>query len=186
MAEVADGARDGDAFWQFSLAFYAAPGVSEALIALQDRDGLDVNLMLFALWFGLSGRGRLDPGMLAAADRMAAALRTEVIEPLRSLRRSLKDHADEDVQRLREGVKALELAGEKVAQTRLARLAQDVAANAPPSRRVGDACANFALYLGPERATSEAARIICDALAALPQLVTSRDPVVPAKAGTQG
>ena len=31
---------DDEALWRFSLAFYARPGVSEALIALQDRAGL--------------------------------------------------------------------------------------------------------------------------------------------------
>ena len=50
--------RDEEALWRFSLAFYARPGVAEALIALQDRAGLDVNLMLFALWLGVSGRSR--------------------------------------------------------------------------------------------------------------------------------
>ena len=39
-------------FWRFSLALYARPGVAEALIALQDRAGLDVNLILFGLWVG--------------------------------------------------------------------------------------------------------------------------------------
>ena len=50
---------DNEALWRFSLAFYARPGVSEALIGLQDRAGLDVNLVLFALWLGVSGRSRL-------------------------------------------------------------------------------------------------------------------------------
>ena len=40
----------GEAFWRFSLAFYAVPGVAGALIALQDRDGLDVNLLGPKLW----------------------------------------------------------------------------------------------------------------------------------------
>jgi uncharacterized protein (TIGR02444 family) len=47
---------EDEAFWCFSLAFYERPGVADALIALQDRDGFDVNLVLFALWLGISGR----------------------------------------------------------------------------------------------------------------------------------
>ena len=74
------------AFWRFSLAFYARPGVAEALIALQDRAGFDVNLILFGLWVGLSGRGRLDGELLAAARRATERLRTEIVAPLRALR----------------------------------------------------------------------------------------------------
>jgi len=36
----------GEAFWRFSLALYARPGVAEALVELQDRAGRDVNLQL--------------------------------------------------------------------------------------------------------------------------------------------
>ena len=55
-----------EAFWRFSLAFYERPGVPDALIALQDRDGFDVNLILFALWLGISGRGLLGGDALAS------------------------------------------------------------------------------------------------------------------------
>jgi hypothetical protein len=61
--------------WRFSLAFYAAPGVARALMALQDRDGLDVNLMLFALWIGVSGHGRLASDGLRAAERAVCTIR---------------------------------------------------------------------------------------------------------------
>ena len=165
MAEPAAEAPGGDALWQFSLAFYAVPGVADALISLQDREGLDVNLILFALWFGLSGHGRLDRNRLAAADRAICMIRTEIVEPLRSLRRRLRNYSDEEVQRLREDVKALELAGEELVQSRLARLAGEVRSDAPLKRRLADACANFALYVGPDDATGTAARFIQEALA---------------------
>src|SRR4029077_986465 len=58
-----------DDLWRFSLAFYALPGVARALIALQDRDGLDVNLMLFAMWLGISGPGRLYLGCFVGGGR---------------------------------------------------------------------------------------------------------------------
>jgi uncharacterized protein (TIGR02444 family) len=106
-------APDDEALWRFSLAFYERPGVARTLVALQDRDGLDVNLMLFALWLGVSGHGRLTSDGLAAAERAIETVRTEIIEPLRALRRKLRHHSDKDVQHLREGVKALEREGEK-------------------------------------------------------------------------
>ena len=73
----------GEAFWRFSLTFYALPRVAPALLALQDLEGLDVNLMLFALWLGISGRHPLDSGALAAAERAIGTIRAEVVEPLR-------------------------------------------------------------------------------------------------------
>jgi uncharacterized protein (TIGR02444 family) len=152
------------AFWRFSLAFYGAPGVAGALLALQDRDGVDVNLMLFALWLGISGRGRLDSDALAAARRVAGAMGAEIVEPLRMLRRRLKRNPDEDVQRLREGVKALELEGEKLAQRRLARLAGPALGQIPAEDRLAAALASLALYLGPQRACSAEAIVIRDAL----------------------
>jgi len=158
---------EDEAFWRFSLAFYERPGVPDALIALQDRDGFDVNLVLFALWVGISGRGPLESDALAAAERIAGTLRSEIVEPLRNLRRKLRHHPDGDVQRLREGVKELEIAGEKLVQERLARLAGSGCA-CPGGRRTA-AHANLALYLGGEGVRSKEAAVIEEALDAFAQ-----------------
>ena len=80
----------GKAFWRFSLALYARPRVAEALIALQDRAGRDVNLMLFSLWAGAVRRVALDAGALAAAEAAIGGLRRDVVESLRVLRQRLK------------------------------------------------------------------------------------------------
>jgi uncharacterized protein (TIGR02444 family) len=157
------------AFWRFSLAFYERPGVADALIALQDRDGFDVNLILFALWLGISAHGTLDGDTLAAAKRIAAPLRSEIVEPLRSLRRKLRHHPDRDVQRLREGVKALEIAGEKLVQERLARLAGSGCAETCADGWRAAAHANLALYLGGEGICSKDAEVIEEALDAFAQ-----------------
>ena len=156
-------AAEDEEFWRFSLAFYDRPGIAEALIALQDRDGYDVNVMLFALWLGMSGRGPLGGELLAAAERETATLRSEIVEPLRSIRRRLRHHSDSDVQNLREGVKALELTGEKLIQTRLARLA-----GPDPGRTHAEGCraaahANLARYLGPEGIRRREAGVIGEA-----------------------
>lgn len=153
----------------FSLDFYARPKVAAALIELQDGAGLDVNLMLFALWHGWSGRGPLDCDGLASADRAVQAIRVEIIEPLRALRRRLKTAPDADIQRLRTAIKALELDAEQMAQRRLADCAGPPIAAADPAERHATAAANLALYLGSERAGSAAATIIRDAIAELAQ-----------------
>lgn len=162
----AEEALDDEALWRFSLTFYALPGVARALIALQDRDGLDVNLILFALWLGVSGHGRLTPDELAAAGRAIEPLRTEIIEPLRALRRRLRHHPDEDVRHLREGVKELELAGEKAAQARLVGLAGPLHGELSPADCLAAAYGNLALYLGPEGTDGSEATLLREALEA--------------------
>jgi uncharacterized protein (TIGR02444 family) len=160
---------EDEAFWRFSLAFYERPGIADALIALQDCGGFDVNLILFALWLGISGRGPLNGDVLAAAERVAGTLRSEIIEPLRGLRRNLRHHPDGDVQRLRKGVKALETAGERLVQARLARLAESGYARTDPGDRRAASHANLALYLGGEGSRSKEAAIIEEALDAFAQ-----------------
>lgn len=115
------------AFWDFSLAVYGRPGVADCCLALQDRHGLDVNLLLYCLWTAASGRGPLDEAAVAAARTAAEAWREQVIVPLRAVRRHLKPAAEGPdaaiVQPCRESVKAAELAAEHAQQLFLARLA---------------------------------------------------------------
>ena len=149
-----DDPTPGGAFWRFSLDFYARPGVSAACLALQDEHGLDVNLVLYACWVGISGCGRLGVEDLAAAERAVAPWRGAVLEKLRAARRAMKH---EDVAELYAEAKALELAAEREAQRR-------IAAMAPPERagsddqRIADARANLMRYVG-ERAAAAAAPI---------------------------
>jgi uncharacterized protein (TIGR02444 family) len=150
--------------WQFSLEFYARPGVSASLIELQDRFGLDVNLILFALWHGLSGRGGLDGKRLAVADDAVRAVQSDIITPLRALRRRLRTDPDADIQCLRDGIEALELDAEKIAQTRLGGGAGLPAADIDPAERLADAQANLTLYLGADLAHGAAAAVIRRAL----------------------
>lgn len=166
MNRVADipiaGAAAG--LWEFSLDFYARPGVSAALIELQDRAGLDVNLILFALWHGLSGRGRLDDERLAVADQAVRPIQTEIVMPLRALRRRLRTALDADIQRLREAIKGLELDAEKIAQARLAGCAAPPATDVDPAERLAAARANLILSFGADRAHDPAAGVIRRAL----------------------
>lgn len=150
----------GEAFWRFSLAFYARPGIPDALIALQDRAGLDVNLMLFALWRGaMHGQG-LQASELRAAAAAIAPLRREIVGPLRELRRRLKPVGDADIQALRRRVLGLELAAERAVQSRLAALP---AAAQSEGRRCAAAKDNLLLYLGAEAKSAEAA-VLCRGL----------------------
>ncbi|MBV9859442.1 MAG: TIGR02444 family protein [Alphaproteobacteria bacterium] len=155
--EPAGAPSNGETFWRFSLAYYEKPQVSAALIALQDRRGFDANMMLFALWLGLSGRPPLDAQTLAVAEAAVCTIRVEIIEPLRRLRRALKHERAADIQRLRGQLQAVELAAEKTEQFRLAASVTSRGAEAPVAARLAVAAANLSLYLGPHEAAS------CDA-----------------------
>ena len=139
--------------WSFSLDFYDRPGVAAALIALQDEAGVNVNLVLFAIWLGLSGRRRLDKEGVGEAERAIGSISAEVIEPLRTLRRRLRMAPDTDIQRLRESIKTIEIDAERAVQARLAALAPPPS-EADPSQRQADAEANLLLYLSPKAATN--------------------------------
>ena len=161
---------DCEGLWSFSLKFYAHAGVAEALIALQDRDNVDVNLILFALWLGISGRAGLTGAGLAAADEAVRTIRADIVAPLRALRRKLRSDPDSDVQQLREGVKRLELAAERIVQHRLARLVGTPTAGIDPAVGRAAAYANLALYLSPEIASSAEAAVIRNALEAFSEV----------------
>lgn len=162
------GGRDeaaGEAFWRFSLALYARPGVADALIALQDRAGRDVNLLLFGLWLGATRGREIDAGGMAAAAATIAAL-NRVVAEARALRRRLKSAADPDLAALRRGVLWLELAAERRVQHRLAANLADQPSAAGGGDRLAAARANFAVCLGGEAGSSEAA-VLHRAVAAL-------------------
>jgi uncharacterized protein (TIGR02444 family) len=132
-------------FWRFSLAFYSRAGVAPALLGLQDRAGVNVNLVLFALWAGACRGVRLAAADLARGEAAIAALDREVVRPLRALRRRLREAADPDMQALRRRIAALELAAERHVQ---ARLAAGLPERAEDGNRLTTAGANLALVLG--------------------------------------
>ncbi len=113
-------------FWAFSLAVYAGDGVAEECLGLQERLGLDVNLLLFAAYMGAVEGIRLEAKDVAAASAAVAEWHAEVVRPLRAVRRALKIpaadadnplHATNATLRLQ--VKRAELESEKVEQAML-------------------------------------------------------------------
>jgi len=112
------------AFWDFSLRFYAQPGVAEACLELQDGAGADVNVMLYLLFVASHGR-RLDDADIAALDAAVANWRDQVVRPLRAIRLHLKNVTDgparDATERLRQEIKRSELAAERIQQHRIER-----------------------------------------------------------------
>ena len=132
--------------WEFSLAFYARPGVAPACLDLQARLDADVNLLLAAVWCGLSGRGRLTAADLAALAAAVATLQRDVVRPLRHARVALRPLAGSDpaLASLREAIKRAELDAEREEQRALEGVIAPRAARDPA---VDDAVANMTAYL---------------------------------------
>ncbi len=134
------------ALWDFAVRLYAEPGVSEACLALQDRFGVDVPLLLWAAWLGDGA----DAAALRAGDRAVGPWRARAVRPVRALRRHLRQPVaglDEEAQEgWRRAVKRLEIDAERLALGILAGL----------GRRRGRAnLVPFAAVFGLERSAPE-------------------------------
>lgn len=77
-------------FWDFSLRVYGSDGVPEACLVLQERHGIDVNVLLYCCWLGASGRGAVDDGEVAAVCGAVDAWHRDVVRAVRAVRQRLK------------------------------------------------------------------------------------------------
>jgi uncharacterized protein (TIGR02444 family) len=112
--------QDTTLFWTFSLEFYSQPEVGNVCLDLQDRFGVDVNIVLYGLWQAYRGR-RLSDSDLRKVIELVAAWQENVVWPLRTVRRFLKAPAPEwssqDNGLFYQRVKADELQAEHLQQT---------------------------------------------------------------------
>jgi uncharacterized protein (TIGR02444 family) len=119
---TAPGALQNSPFWTFSLRLYAKTGVGDACLALQDRQGVDVNLLFFMLWAGRSGR-HLSLADVRALVELTEDWRSSIVVPLRLVRRALRtppaaiDAAAAAA--LRQDIKKTELEAERLQQAAL-------------------------------------------------------------------
>lgn len=115
-------------FWDFSLRLYARPGVADACLRLQDRHGIDVNLLFYCLWLGMAGEraSHRDVSHMMARVR---SLHEDVVKPLRNARTALKRmlaaEAKEllpEIGALRAAIKKSELEAEHLEQVALSAI----------------------------------------------------------------
>ncbi len=153
-------------FWDFSIRIYARPEVAQACLELQERHGLDVNVVLFCLWLGASGRGplvgpELDQVLSAVADWHGRAVRH-----LRALRKWLKGDLGavprELGDRFRKAVAGLEIDAEHIEQLVLAGVLAGPRARTPKPDLEAldgarDAASSLAAYLAAIGASAGAA-----------------------------
>jgi len=143
-------------FWNFSLEIYGGEGVAEACLDLQERRGCDVNILLFCCWLGASGRPTLTADRLRALLKVSDVWQAEIVQPLRRVRRLLKDRPwseilpealPETVEAVRRRVADAELAAEHAEQIKLASLYMPPAdRDRPVEKRLRAAVGNLGIY----------------------------------------
>lgn len=121
--------------WEFSVRVYDLDGVKKACLALQNRFGADVNMIMFLMWLADSGidRGRLAQYM-GAALKLSRDWQRSLVEPLRTTRNNLKDYIENTpltesqvaaLSALRERVKGCELDTERMQTLAMYNLVED-------------------------------------------------------------
>jgi uncharacterized protein (TIGR02444 family) len=76
-------------FWQFSLAFYKNPTMTDLCLKLQDVRGVDVNLLLYAIWRA-SLTEVVELQSLQSVEAVSVQWRDQVVRPLRRVRKILR------------------------------------------------------------------------------------------------
>ncbi|MGK6314233.1 TIGR02444 family protein [Neorhizobium sp. DT-125] len=153
--------------WDFALRLYAAPDVADACLVLQDESGVDVPVLLFSAWLAKKHSVPLSEAELARIDGLVADWRNEVVKPLRTIRRRLKNGPypapTKETEALRNGVKGAELNSEKI---ELAVLETEGETLIAAGSRSGDAGENLSRVLRYFRGPEPDAKA-CEALAAV-------------------
>lgn len=143
-------------FWDFSIRLYGKAEVAEACLALQDRHGVNVNVLLLCCWLAASGRGAFADGELPRALEAVRDWRDNVVLSLRTARRYLKGpvgaaerHLADNIRRV---VAETEIHAEHVEQLMLAAAVQRPGTGAfDVAEQAAAAVGNLQAYLAHAR-----------------------------------
>jgi uncharacterized protein (TIGR02444 family) len=142
-------------FWQFSVKFYAEPGVADACIALQDKAKVDVNILFFLLWNATQQRA-LNAAEVTEVEHTIGPWREMAVVPIRNVRRALKSPpgaiAPDTAEGFRIRIKAAELEAERLQQEALYALAQTGTLGRPAAsaaQAAQDSVSSYQGVIGP-------------------------------------
>lgn len=110
-------------FWDFSLQAYGSDGVAPACLKLQERHGIDVNILLYCIWAGHIGN-RLNKEQIAILTASVGEWHGAVVRSLRQARKQMKTPLDGQAPSpltldLRARIQKLEIDAEHIEQLRL-------------------------------------------------------------------
>lgn len=113
-------------FWKFSLRIYSKDGVASACLSLQERHGLDINILLYLCWLGAHEKRGLDEPSVRQIVNTVGPWHDGQVRGLRQLRIDLKANklgAPEGLgESLRDQIKSSELYAERIEQMMLHQL----------------------------------------------------------------
>ncbi|MAU40645.1 MAG: TIGR02444 family protein [Kordiimonas sp.] len=119
-------------FWDYSLRLYSQPSVAQSCLELQQEHNADVNIILFLLWLGEERRLRVDPETVKYCLNQTAAIRQQVITPLRTARKFLpKESGPQNNRALRTEIQLLELWAERIEQDLLFHISDHLVTSFP-------------------------------------------------------
>jgi uncharacterized protein (TIGR02444 family) len=144
-----------ESFWDFSVRTYRIPGVPDACLSLQNDYGADVNMLLYCAWIGAAS-GEFDRGLFRHASEFSERWAENVVIPLRDARTWMKHtgcDADavptESCMALRDEIKTVEFAAEKMQQEALASmLVAERRDGGAADHMMQDVVANLDMYAG--------------------------------------
>ena len=138
-------------FWDLSIKVYGTDGVPAACLVLQEKCGIDVNVMLFCSWVGHSGHGVMNGDELTRTLDAVSEWHDHIVRALRAVRQRLRGGlppAPEALSAaLRRRILKIEVDCEHTEQLMLAdTLERKPDDSLAPERRAADALANIANY----------------------------------------
>ena len=123
-------------FWSFSLETYGRPEIGSACLKLQEKLGVDVNLLLLCVWWSAQPRPDLDRETFGNIVERADAWHREVVLVMRAARRACKAGAAsltaDEAKGLHRHVLASEIECEHGEQLIIARTAEELTAGRAP------------------------------------------------------
>ncbi len=143
----------GPPFWDFSIAVYSESAAQNECLDLQDRFGVDVNLILLCAFLGAVHGLVLTSDDIASARQEVRQWHDDIVRSLRTARRKLKaaelggDDATRAAVQLGAQVKAAELESERIEQMVLQRWADARAAGRPRGKASEAVAANLQTLL---------------------------------------
>lgn len=148
----------GNPLWDYAVWAYGLPGVEKAGLALQDRLGADVNMVLFCCWLAYRGTPAAHLAKyLGVAVKTSREWQSNLVAPLRTARENLKGIIEASAlvgnervaaSAVRERVKQCELEMEQLQILSLYAIVTDAGGESArsPLEQKDDALNNLKLY----------------------------------------
>ncbi|MEM1243553.1 MAG: TIGR02444 family protein [Pseudomonadota bacterium] len=104
------------AFWNFSVKFYNDDSIASALHLLQTKHQLNINIILYCIYCGLSGRGAINSVQINQLNHAVEVWHRKITKAIRQLNRRVKQYRDFDA-KIHELIFSTELLTEQIEQS---------------------------------------------------------------------